>query len=80
MTPGRRTGVKVPGVEEPNTADAACVVRLWVERGDPVLRGRVESTPYGSPATARGVDELASMLRGRLQLIEAILSREVGPG
>ncbi|HEY7073431.1 MAG TPA: hypothetical protein VH479_25115 [Acidimicrobiales bacterium] len=61
----------------PSTADAACIVRLWLERGDPVLRGRIESTlDGGTAACARGIDDLASALAAELHRIETALATD----
>ncbi len=59
-------------VEPSSTADAACVIRLWMERDDPVLRGRVEAG-----GAARGVDDLLVLVRRRLEDIERSLTREL---
>lgn len=63
-------------MDEPSTADATCTVRLWVERGDPVVRGRVESTIDRRSSTGRGVDELSALVQAELARIESAL---VGP-
>jgi hypothetical protein len=75
VTRGRRTPGKLGAVNEPSTADAACIVRLWLERGDPVLRGRIESTlDGGTAATARGIDDLTAAFTAELQRIETALA------
>ena len=77
MTRGRRAHARLGGVNEPSTADAACIVRLWLERGDPVLRGRVESTLDGGPATgARGIDDLTIAFAAELHRIESALAAD----
>ncbi|HEV8164864.1 MAG TPA: hypothetical protein VGR74_10540 [Actinomycetota bacterium] len=64
-------------MNEPSTADAACIVRLWLERGDPVLRGRIESTLDGGTAsTARGIDDLAIAFAAELHRIEKTLAND----
>ena len=59
------------------TADATCIARLWVERGDPVLRGRIESTLERASTTARGLDELVATIRSELDCIERELVRQL---
>lgn len=65
-------------MREPSTADAACIVRVWVEPSDRTLRGRVESVPGGSPVVARGVEELALAVRDQLERLERMLARRAG--
>ena len=60
-------------MNEPRTADAACIVRLWLERGDPVLRGRIESTMDAGTAAARGIDDLTTAFAAELHRIEDAL-------
>jgi hypothetical protein len=76
----RRAPRIIDGVDEPRTVDAVCVVRLWMERGDPVLRGRVESTLDEGTVTARGVDELTGAVRAQLDHIEQALARAASGG
>lgn len=66
-------------MHEPNTADASCVVRVWVEPGDHALRGRVESVPAGASVVARGVDELTAAVREQLERLERLLGRPLDP-
>jgi hypothetical protein len=67
----------LPDVDDRMTADATCIVRLWVERADPVLRGRIESTLDGTSVTARGLDELLATIRAELHGIERALVRQL---
>ena len=67
-------------MHEPSTADASCVVRVWVEPGDRTLRGRVESMPAGASVVARGVDELTAAVRDQLERLEWLLGRRPDPG
>jgi hypothetical protein len=67
-------------VDEPSTADATCIARLWVERGDPVVRGRIESTLDRRSFTGRGVDELTALIRDELTRIENALAGPVDGG
>jgi hypothetical protein len=64
-------------VDDRMTADATCIVRLWVERDDPVLRGRIESTLDGTSLAARGVDELLATVEVELHRIERALVRQL---
>ena len=65
-------------MREPSTADASCVVRVWVEPGDGVLRGRVESAPGHAVVVARGVEELVTAVRDQLRQLEVALGRQAG--
>jgi hypothetical protein len=65
------------GVDEPKTADATCIARVWMEHRDPVLRGRIRSTLDGPAVTARGVDDLTAALRDELDRIELALVRQL---
>jgi len=65
-------------VREPSTADAACIVRVWVEPGDGVLRGRVESTVGDAVVVARGVEELVSAVREQLRELQVRLAGQAG--
>ena len=51
-----------------------------MERGDPVLRGRVESTLDEATVTARGIDELTGAVRAQLDRIEQALARAASGG
>lgn len=64
-------------VDHPKTADATCIARVWMERQDPVLRGRIQSTLDGPAVTARGVDEVVAALRAELDRIERALVRQL---
>ncbi len=66
-------------MHEPSTADASCVVRVWVEPGDRALRGRVESVPPSGSVVGRGVDELTAAVRDQLERLERLLGRQVEP-
>jgi hypothetical protein len=61
-------------VREADTADAACVVRVWIEPGDPVLRGRISTVPGAATIAARGVDDLVDAVRAELTRLEALLN------
>ena len=61
-------------MHELSTSDAACVVRVWIEPGDPVLRGRIESVPGDATVVARGVDELVTAVRDELARLELLLA------
>ncbi|GAA0460588.1 hypothetical protein Ade02nite_14900 [Paractinoplanes deccanensis] len=65
-------------MREPGTADATCIVRVWLEPGDPVLRGRVESVPGGAAVAARGVEELVAAVREELARLERLLATRPG--
>ena len=78
MTARRRRGVHTTGVREPRTVDAACIVRVWVEPSDRVLRGRVESVPGDAAVVARGLEELVAAVRDQLERLERLLARQVG--
>lgn len=61
-------------MREPDTADAACIVRVWMEPGDPVLRGRISCVPETVTVTARGVEELVDAVRAELARLERLLT------
>jgi hypothetical protein len=64
-------------VNKPSTTDGACIVRLWLERGDPLLRGRIESTlDGGTAATARGIEDLTVAFAAELHRIEKALAAD----
>ncbi|MGW0229315.1 hypothetical protein ACWDWO_13445 [Actinopolymorpha singaporensis] len=65
-------------MREPSTADAACIVRVWVEPSDRALRGRVESVPGDAAVVARGVEELVAAVRDQLERLERLLEHETG--
>jgi hypothetical protein len=73
VTTERRATRILEGVDEPRTADAACLVRLWMEGGDTVLRGRVESTIDDTSTTAQGIDGLTTAVAAELARIERAL-------
>lgn len=50
--------------------DAEVLVRVWVEQHDGVLRGRLLLPDLTGPRTARGVDELAELVRRALQQLQ----------
>ncbi|MFC4065950.1 hypothetical protein [Actinoplanes subglobosus] len=58
---------------ETDTADAACIVRVWIEPGDPVLRGRISTVPGTVTIVARGVDDLVDAVRAELTRLESLL-------
>jgi hypothetical protein len=76
VTAGRRRSSIVADVDE-TTADATCIARVWVERDDPVLRGRVESTLDNESTTARGRDDLVAAIRAELDRIEHALVQQL---
>lgn len=47
-------------VEAPQSA--TIVVRAWLERGDPAMRGRVIDVATGEGAAVRGVEPLLALL------------------
>lgn len=64
-------------MREPSTADGACIVRVWVEPDDRVLRGRVASVPGDAAVVARGLDELMAAVQDQLERLERLLERQV---
>jgi hypothetical protein len=66
-------------VREPSTADAACIVRIWIEPGDAILRGRVTTLPAGTSVAARGVAELVGAVQSALEWLEELLARQELP-
>jgi len=53
-----------------SAGDAHLLLRVWVERHDDALRGRLVTPSLPGPTTARGIDGLCDLVRQGLEQLQ----------
>jgi hypothetical protein len=53
-----------------SAGDAQLLLRVWIERHDALLRGRLVTPTLPDRSTARGIDDLCELVRRGLQRLQ----------